>query len=1608
MSKITVPSSLLKNMKAGSAAVIVGHDCDVSAWKNILADIKTELNDSDSKEIISTIEQREKNDGLSSALDVVVRFCGEQKTRSLLKKYLDKPSEQSDMLKVLSTLPFHHVWTTFPGDGIQKAFGHDADSNVYSYDAIETIDLTVHSQYILKLLGNFESYVISPKSFRAVSERMSGLRNFVRDIYTNGSLLFVGFKIDDPDFVIVLDKLLSVLPSPQSGQHYLVLDQCSKSMAENLLLEHNIEVISTKNVVQYLKTLSDECTQENIVLSEIRPDVDDVDGWLTLWSSGVHKDEAESSIQAAVQKFRKADDDQQLVNALIVCSQIESDTSKCKQYLEEIGDIFNDKFDAPDKALFSFLAALKIDPLSEKLLEKISFLGEKTGLWEDIIQSVTAIAETLSSEEKIAPEYWYQLGAWINEHQHDYIQSLSMFRRALNHDNERHDIHKAIELILEKENRWTELVEQLFNHLDIESDEQEKVSLYVRIGEICEGHLSDLSKAMTAYKKSYEIDNNNEYVLSILIRLARHNEDWLYLVTLLEQKIALIDASAHPGQITVLLGEIADIADTKLGDIDRAIEGYKRILVSNPGDQKSLERIEALYLKNTKNKEYIAFLKSLEHNTKGEIKETITNRRIDQTKKITTSDSDLLSHYESVFEQGSMNAQERKDFSALLRSKGEWEKLISLLEDSLSYTKQIPEKIELYQEIISIYQDYIPDDALAIKTHISILKLKDDHLPSLEALATLYQNNEQWNDAVKILKRHAALIKDQGAPLLLIAADLLREKLNNVHDAYALTKQALGLQKDYLDAICQLITLCEDKNDWESVVSYLEKAADISSDVVDKVSFYLKASKISFEKLSSNESTLALCEKVLAIQPHNVQAIFRVSKVLIAQERLKKSEILLIDLYARFTEKQKQEKKECSLLLGNIYKQEDQIEDALFYYQAAFDLGESSIELLEKIATTTYVLAMKHSTKIALWKKAEDLYRQLIEKNDTLTFETAQEAWYRIGVSAQHIKAYDRAIVAFNTVLEKDKTHALALQGLIELSVLTERFDLCQNNIALIEKLPQEHYDVVIYTADVLYQKFDQTKEAIRLFALVLAHDGNISSHFLHKLLEVYVNSEQWNDALTILNKLILLTTNTKEKIKYNYAAATIVRDRLGKSKEAISYFKKVLDEDFKNSKAFSAIVKILTANKDWVQLVRMYRQMIKRFDASDVVNVDRLFHLWRDMGEICWTGLQDAESAVTAFQISNTLLPNDSKIKEILKDIQRQKNRVDSSQSIERLHHELATNSERIDIYRDLAILYRDIDCIDESMCLFQALELLRQINDEERKFIAQYRSDEWMGIRNRISDSLREGYIVSPDQDQRIDTFLTLVGTSVSSVLARSTQEIGLNDNHKVDVKQDKSVLVQSFVHAAHCVGFDTLPSLYLLPTAENKINTYTTQEGPVVCIDLEQFNQSTQSEIMFLFGRHLTYLLPPYHLVSLAPSGKHIEQIWCALLSTMGFSIKNDGNDNIKPIISRLKKTMSTPVMKKGRALAEEILQDSTKDKIQTWRLSLEKTADRMGFILANDLLNSAKQITQYNDLELPCDPKEKLREILSYMVSKNYFYVRNELGLSIKVQSFDQKN
>ena len=101
----------------------------------------------------------------------------------------------------------------------------------------------------------------------------------------------------------------------------------------------------------------------------------------------------------------------------------------------------------------------------------------------------------------------------------------------------------------------------------------------------------------------------------------------------------------------------------------------------------------------------------------------------------------------------------------------------------------------------------------------------------------------------------------------------------------------------------------------------------------------------------------------------------------------------------------------------------------------------------------------------------------------------------------------------------------------------------------------------------------------------------------------------------------------------------------------------------------------------------------------------------------------------------------------------------------------------------------------------------------------------------------------------------------------------------------------------------------------------------------------------------------------------------------------------------LATHIQKTVPSAVLDQVSAVARKMGPRRGNGVVAHWRSATDLTANRVGLILCNDFETAARMIATEAPGQSTIGAKDRLRDLLAYSVSEQYFKVRRHLGLCV---------
>lgn len=134
---------------------------------------------------------------------------------------------------------------------------------------------------------------------------------------------------------------------------------------------------------------------------------------------------------------------------------------------------------------------------------------------------------------------------------------------------------------------------------------------------------------------------------------------------------------------------------------------------------------------------------------------------------------------------------------------------------------------------------------------------------------------------------------------------------------------------------------------------------------------------------------------------------------------------------------------------------------------------------------------------------------------------------------------------------------------------------------------------------------------------------------------------------------------------------------------------------------------------------------------------------------------------------------------------------------------------------------------------------------------------------------------------------------------------------------------------------------------------------------------------------------------------PTGSGLRAWLLASIKTANpqFPIPGDMAANVEEHLAAFKKHMSPQQIESLKSHVHKLLAAAPELNLKRWVAAVDMTADRVGFVLANDLEIATAVVKASPEDAAAISQKDRLKELHLYSVSESYLELRQKLGIQI---------
>jgi len=1263
--------------------------------------------------------------------------------------------------------------------------------------------------------------------------------------------------------------------------------------------------------------------------------------------------------------------------------------------LRRIAKIFEENLGDQNQAFDALVNAFSEDYKDDDTARYLERVAQATNRWGELLSPANAwLTETNDPDEKIA--LCLRLGKWYGQDLGHPEWAQPYYQQIMQLDPNNVQVLRQIAAIHRVGGNWQKVGETLQRARTVAVSNEDRKAILVDMGELLERNMGQLEAGLAHYRQALDVDPLFLPALEALERIYESQDDTPQLVEILTSKVQALTDSEQIAKHKLRIGQLYE---SSLRNLEKAGTTYREVLEIDPANITALRGLERID-ESTQN--WGDLVQVLEKQL--DVLE-IERERVEVLLKLASVQEEQFlradiaaQRLESALE---IDPSEERGYVALercYRRLKQWLDLINTFERHVAEVVGAQEKIDIYLQIAQTFADEVGDVERAIDAYRNIVDLNDAHVPALEALAKLYEKQGDAQQSIEAMSRVAELTDDgkQRVEMYYRIGRALEEQLADRPQAQERFEMALDLDPTHLPTLAALRAIAADESDWDRAARYLNEEQLNTQAPRARARLLVELGRLRDEMLSEHESAIEAYALAMQCDEDCEDAALPLVEEYIRTERWNDAEPLAELLVRKAKSKDRHEQHVLYNILGKVHAALGNWEKALKAYQTSHHLDLTDQEAIRGIADAAFALRD--------WPSALTNYQKVLTALDEADLEERTDVYYRLGCIKREQGQTRQAINNFEKALGLQQDHRLTLAALIEIYVKNNDWkQVAAYKRQILDGVfdSEPRIALLVEIGDIWAEHEKNWKKAIE--ALEEALELSLSDHvILHKLLQLYQRAGDWSKMVDVLQKIADLETREEIRARYIFTQAQLYRDKLNEPDRAVELFNEALDLNPGYLEAFERINKVLTQTKNWRQLERAYRKMLHRTAGKG--NTELEYTLWHQLGLIYRDRLQQVPEAIEAFSMAAIANPDALVEHQILSELYESVERWD--EAIGETRKVIAADSLKVDAYRNLYRLFLFKRAYDEAWCVASVMGFLGEANEEEKRFYEDYRPQGMLMPRGRLTENLWRNNLLHPEAKNHISSIFQMLVPAARAAkgmeLKASGKLQGLDPRFKQDPATSTVTFAKPFFWAVQVLG-TIVPELYVRTDVAAGI-TAVPSDPPASIAGQAVLSGFQPSELAFICAKHLSGYRGESYIRALFPTQSELTIMFFAgvYLAAPNTPLPPD----IAPLVQRsaqaLVKFMDAVQGEHLRAAVKQWMTDGSTANIRRWTQAIELTACRAALLVSGDL-DIAKRILAA-EATLPGDlsPADKMKELLLFTVSDDYFALRQALGITIAIE------
>jgi tetratricopeptide (TPR) repeat protein len=942
-----------------------------------------------------------------------------------------------------------------------------------------------------------------------------------------------------------------------------------------------------------------------------------------------------------------------------------------------VGEAKRDMLEDIDGAIDAYERALELEATSAFTMDNLISLYEQKGDAARLVDLYRRRVELCGDgDEDLKFQLLIEAARRFEVDLTDRREAIECLNQALTVRASDVDVLKRLDALYTQERLWPELLDNLKLQAGAATDAEARRALRKRVAALYAVEMQDPQSALDAYREVLEAGFDAEAAAAVQGIGETHEELRLDAAEVLEPVLRAAGRHAELAAVLELrlraqteavdrartLRSLAEVAETSLGDVERAESALLRALAEEPQAASLHTDIERLAEKLGP-QGWGRYADALQERAAGIFDANVAADLFARLGRVSEGKLDdparAAKAYVSAAERTGDDPGVLVALDRLFVRLGDSTALADVLERRITLETQPAARADLLHRLASLQISEFKQRSQGLGTLRQALETQPDHGPSRQALEQLLEDDALFDDAFDALEfvlRALGLSEDLArlyerrvnraqtprdrSHARLELAKVLEERVGDRARAQRAVEAAVREEPTDEDALAELERLATANGGWAQAADALAAALEAATELpaATRTELWVRLAGWSRDRLEDRQRAEDAFARALAIDPENLDVLRAIEQIRRAPGRERE---LVQTLRAR------------ARLETDLGTKRELLREAKGIAEGAIGDRELAEATLRDLVAEDEgdLWAIEELSKLRMAAGDDTELVKLLLRRAELVVDGAEAIALKhqaARVLADRLHDVGRATALYEEILEGEPTDAEAAQVLRRLYAEGERYkDLAKLLSRLIDvaESQEQRATLRLELAELQNQRFKAPDDAIETLRALLDEDPNNAQGAL-RLSEVFEQTGRDAELAELLKAQLDAARDRSDQaaeLALLVRLAEVQEGRLSDMTAATEAYEQVLARDPMHRAALEAVARIGEKRSDWERAAGALTKLVElSSDASGVPWALRLAEAREK--------LEDAAGAEDALQRGLRLEPSNTRLREMLR----------------------------------------------------------------------------------------------------------------------------------------------------------------------------------------------------------------------------------------------------------------------------------------------------------------------------------------------------------------------